>query len=72
MKITNKRAMIMFDTLKESVKIADGGKLFTWDHHIRKQLVDQIINQQSDKLINLEGEGCGGQIMASEYVTLFL
>jgi hypothetical protein len=29
MKITNKRAMIMFDTLKESVKIADGGKLFT-------------------------------------------
>ena len=56
MKISDKQAMMMFDTLKESVQIADEAKVFTWSHATRQQMIVQIINQQSNELINLEGE----------------
>lgn len=54
--ITNKQAMIMFDTLKETLKLHDNGNIFTWDYETRKQMVNVIINQQSNLLINLDKE----------------
>lgn len=48
MKISEKQLMIMFDVLKDSLRIA--GPFGGYDPQTRLQLVHDIINQQSDTL----------------------
>ena len=52
MKLTNKQAMMLFDIAKGSLAISGG--CFSYNKEVRHQLVNTILNQQSDELIDLE------------------
>jgi len=56
MKLSNKQALIMFEIVKGSLNIADRTdmNIFSYSYQQRLELVNQIINQQSDELIELQ------------------
>ena len=56
MKLSNKQALIMFEIVKGSLNIADRTdmNIFAYNYQQRLELVNQIINQQSDELIELQ------------------
>ena len=57
MKLTPTQIIILFDTLKDSMKFQDFAKGFTWSYETRKETIDKIMQQQYNDLINLiEGE----------------
>ena len=51
MKITAKQALVMFDILKWSTSVH--GELAGYTRELRNEIVNTIINQQSDKVIDL-------------------
>ena len=55
MKITEKQLIILFDIAKESQCINNGFAGYT--QATIKMIVNQIINQQSDELIDVSDEG---------------
>ena len=52
MKINEKQLVIMFDVLKESQRIIGG--MAGYSQETLNQLVNAIINQQSDELFDVE------------------
>ena len=56
MKLSNRQALIMFEIVKGSLNIADRTdmNIFSYSYQQRLELVNQIINQQSDELIELQ------------------
>ncbi len=54
MKLTSKQAQLLFMTTRESCGIY--GDRFSLDPDTRLKLVNEILGQQSDKLVDLEGE----------------
>jgi len=56
MKLSNRQALIMFEIVKGSLNIADRTdmNIFSYNYQQRLELVNQIINQQSDELIELQ------------------
>jgi len=52
--ITEKQLLILFDTIKESLRTHDCASLFSYNWETRKRIVDQIIAQQSDKLVDVK------------------
>jgi hypothetical protein len=55
MKITDKQLLIMFRVLEGSLKIADRTdmNIFGYDAATRRNLFNEIINQQSDEIIDV-------------------
>ena len=56
MKITEKQLVIMFRVLEGSLTINDRTdmNIFGYNHKLRSLIWQQIINQQSDKLIDIK------------------
>jgi len=56
MKVSNKQVLAMFEVLKGSLNIADRKDInfFGISYEQRYDLVQQILNQQSDELIELK------------------
>lgn len=54
MKITEKQLLVLITTLKESIQIAG---YFSVSNQTRKEIMEQIYNQQSDSLIEVSPEG---------------
>lgn len=54
--LTNKQAMMLFQIAVDSLPIIGGASPFKFEKDIRHKLVDQILNQQSEKLIDLDKE----------------
>lgn len=52
--LTNKQAMVLFQILKDTLDVPDASTIFTWPKKERLHFYTVIINQQSDKLIDLE------------------
>ena len=56
--VSNKQILIMFEILIDSLRLCDNsGSIFSFSDKTRKQLVDEIINQQSNELVETEEEG---------------
>lgn len=55
MKLTDKQALLLFELVKDSLKIRDAG-IFSFDINARGQLVNDIINQQNDQMVDLSKE----------------
>ena len=53
MRVSEKQLLIMFETLKESCTIVDNARTFSLSDDDRWQLVKDIINQQSYKLLEI-------------------
>lgn len=56
MKVTEKQLLIMLRVLEGSLTIHDRSdmNLFAYDVETRKSIYDQIVNQQSDELIDVK------------------
>jgi hypothetical protein len=54
MKVSEKQLMVLFDIAKYSLQIIGG--VAGYDEKTRQNLVNDIINQQSDKLIDVKTE----------------
>lgn len=55
MKVTEKQLLIMFRVLEGSLTIADGKMgLFGYPVEVREQIFSQVINQQSDEIIDVK------------------
>jgi hypothetical protein len=56
MYITEKQLLIMFRVLEGSLNICDRTdmNIFGYDREVRKTILHQIINQQSDELIEVK------------------
>ena len=55
LKISEKQLQLLFQTLIDSITV-DITQLFSLDIQTRKKLYEQIINQQSDQLIDIKGK----------------
>lgn len=55
MKITNKQVIMLFEIAKDTIKFDLKG-MFSFDHKSRAELVNQILNQQSNQLKELKEE----------------
>jgi len=53
MKITEKQLLVMITTLKESLSISG---YFSVSYEARNGIMNQIYNQQSDKIIDISAE----------------
>ncbi len=54
MRITEKQLILLMDTLRGSLNIADGGAVsFGYGQKVRIDLYDAIINQQSEVMIEV-------------------
>ena len=56
MKVTEKQLLILLDTLKGSLHLADGGSLFGYDAETRRLIYNKIVNQSNDELIEVGTE----------------
>jgi len=54
MKLSEQQAHILFDILKYSCRI--GGNICGYERQVRLDLVSEILNQQSDEIIELDKE----------------
>ncbi len=54
MKLSNLQAMMLFQVLRDSCVIADKANIFTFNAEQRKQLAQDIMNQQSRGLVELD------------------
>ena len=54
MKITEKQLIVLFDIAKDSLRII--GTVAGYDEKTRQNLVNDIINQQSNLLIDVKSE----------------
>lgn len=48
MKISEHQLIMLIDTLKDSLRIEDSGKVFTYSTDARTDLINEIINQQDN------------------------
>lgn len=57
MKVSEKQLLVMLDALGGSCSVAsDGTGLFGYDQDTRRRIFHEIINQQSDVLVDVKGE----------------
>ncbi len=57
MKLTEQQAIVLLQTLQDSLKLNDGGTIFTHNHEYRNNLWSEIMtNQLGTALIDLEQE----------------
>lgn len=54
MRISNLQATMLFQILRDSCVIADKANIFTFSTYQRKQLAEDILNQQSRDLVELD------------------
>jgi hypothetical protein len=54
MRLSNLQALMLFQTLRDTAVIADAANVFTFDREQRLKLAQDIINQQSKELIELD------------------
>jgi hypothetical protein len=56
MKVTEKQLIIMIRVLEGSLRIADRSdmNIFGYNYKIREELFNQIMNQQSDEIIDIK------------------
>ena len=53
-KITQKKLIVLFERTKESLRTHDCAGLFSYTWEARVELIKQIVNQQSDKLVDVK------------------
>lgn len=56
MLVSEKQLIIMLDALRGSLKIHDRLGMWNYDENTRRIFFEQIINQQSDKLVDVKIE----------------
>lgn len=54
MRLSNAQALVLFEIAKDSLRLSDGGNIFTFSIETRSQIVNQIINQQDNEIIDLD------------------
>ena len=52
--LSDRQAQLLLQILVDSLKLLDAAKVFNYTHEIRNNLYNDIINQQSRKLIDLK------------------
>ena len=52
MKLSNKQALVLFDVMKWSLQIY--GEVAGYSNDLRHTIVNEIMNQQDDRPVNLE------------------
>ncbi|MES0334741.1 MAG: hypothetical protein SFH39_00065 [Candidatus Magnetobacterium sp. LHC-1] len=55
MKLTNQQALIMFQTVLETLKITGNDEMFTYKRSFREKIINEIFDQQGNDIIDLEG-----------------
>lgn len=55
MKISEQQLMMLLDTLKDSLRIDDGGKVFTYSTEARHELINDIVSQQDTEVKEVSG-----------------
>lgn len=56
MKISQKQIQVMYQVLVDSLCIVGSGSPFKFDRDTRSQYADEILNQQSDEIIDLKND----------------
>lgn len=57
MKLSNLQAMMLVQTLRDTLVIKDSNNIFTFNLEQRNKLANNIFNQQSKELVELEDDG---------------
>lgn len=55
MKITEKQLYVLYETTKESLRIASPA-YFSFSHETRLKIVNEVLSQMSEKLMDVENE----------------
>jgi hypothetical protein len=56
MKLTDKQALALVMTLRDTLRLLDGNNVFTYPRDIRTGLFNDIIEQQGSEIIDLARE----------------
>lgn len=66
MKITERQFIVLIDTLRGSVNIAEGIGLFGYNQECRKKIYDEIVNQQNGIMEVVESSSNGTEQEATD------
>jgi len=57
LKVSEKQLLVLLDALQGSCSIASSGTgMFVYDQETRRRICHEIINQQSDVLVDVKGD----------------
>ncbi len=56
LKVSEKQLLVLLDALQGSCCVVDGCHVFVYDQETRKKFFKEIVNQQSDALVDVKGE----------------
>jgi hypothetical protein len=54
MRLSNLQAMMLYQTLRDSIVVADKANIFTFNREQRKELAESILNQQNRDYVELD------------------